>query len=140
MRFKPPSDLRKMLTLDAATTSSPVGPAATASDGTPFTHDENNQTGVIAGGVMGALVGLALIAGLTFFFRRRFRSRRQASKTISTSAKSPNSSYIKHELPSDSDKTRSYVYSAPVEVDGRCRRPVSKAPLPPPKDWVEMEA
>jgi hypothetical protein len=128
------------LTFKTATSSSPAGPAATSSGDTPFTHDENNQTGLIVGVVIGALVAIALVAGLIFFFRRRFKSRGKASKTTIASTTSPNGSYVKHELSSDSVKNPSYVHSAPVEANGGCRRPEMEAPLPPPKERAEMEA
>lgn len=94
------------------------------------------------GGVIGALVGLAVLASGVFFFHRRLKSRGQASKISTASGTSPDWAHIKAELPTDSYKAPSYeyVYSAPVEADDGCRKPEMHAPPPPPKERAEMEA
>ncbi|KAL8943249.1 MAG: hypothetical protein Q9211_001044 [Gyalolechia sp. 1 TL-2023] len=49
--------------------------ANSTSTSTPDANASSSNTGAIAGGVVGGPVGLAVLAGILFFFRRRQRSR-----------------------------------------------------------------
>jgi hypothetical protein len=83
-------------------TSSPSSSATSGSSG--GSGGRRSNAGAIAGGVVGGIGGLALIAGLLWFFLRRWKqSRPQAHPTHPTEHVLEKSGSPRAELPSDND-------------------------------------
>jgi hypothetical protein len=80
------------------------------------TPSKFNNTGAIAGGVVGGVCGLALIAGLIFLILRRNKKCRSQQQP-SDPPEAPNSALT--ELPPDDVKPEIYTKEAPPQEMGR---------------------
>ncbi|KAF3937986.1 hypothetical protein ABW19_dt0206147 [Dactylella cylindrospora] len=100
----------------ASTTSSGSEPSDTTSSSTPVPNEgSSTNTGAIAGGVVGGVGGLALIAGLLLFMKRR--KNREANRRISEVSQTSSSPHDMGDIyePKELDATTPQI---PSELPG----------------------